>query len=260
MIENFVLKNSNGKNIIGVIDKPNCSEKMPCIIYCHGLSGNRMEHNFMFVKIERSLEKFNIVSIRFDFTGSGESDGDFENMTLSSEIKDCQSVLKFARTLDYIDQNNINILGFSMGGAISLVLCSKYQEKIKNAIFISPAINLYDIFIHEIRGKVLQSFLKYGLFIIDGKLLKRTAIEDVHKYNFYECAKNVHQNILIVQGDEDRSVPPVYSTALKDIIPGKTVLKIIKGSDHCYDSPEYLGNLISCIECFVEETINPSNS
>lgn len=255
MIENFILKNFKGKNIRGVINRPDCSEKVPCIIYCHGLSGNRMEHNFMFVKIERSLEKFNMASIRFDFTGSGESDGDFENMTLSSEIEDCSDVLEFVRTLDYIDKNNINILGFSMGAVVSLVLCSRYHEQIKNAIFISTAINLYDIFVREIRGDRLQRFIKDGLFDIDGKVLEKKAVEDIHKYNFYECAKNVCQNVLIIHGDEDRSVPPIYLVGLKNIIPGKTMLKFIEGADHCYDSPEYLRSLISYIDEFVEKFI-----
>ncbi|WP_446898997.1 alpha/beta hydrolase family protein [Clostridium sp. LBM24168] len=255
MIENFTVKNLYGKNIRGIINKPECSEKVPCIIYCHGLSGNRMEHNFMFVKIERSLEKFNIASVRFDFTGSGESDGDFKNMTLSSEIEDCENALEFVKKLDYIDQNNINILGFSMGAVVSLVLCSKHRKEIRNAIFVSPAINLYDIFIHEIRGEKLQKFMECGLFDVDGKVIEKTVVDDIFSYNFYECAKNVCQNTLIVHGDEDKSVPPVYSIILEDIISGKTLLKFVKGSDHCYDSPEYLNSLINYIRWFAERFI-----
>lgn len=255
MIENFVVKNLYGKNIRGIINRPECSEKVPCIIYCHGLSGNRMEHNFMFVKIERSLEKFNIASVRFDFTGSGESDGDFKNMTLSSEIEDCENVFEFVRTLDYIDKNDINILGFSMGAVVALVLCSRHREEIKNAILVSTAVNLYDIFIHGIRGDRLQKFMECGLLDIDGKVIEKNVVDDIFNYNFYECAKNVCQNILIVHGDEDRSVPPIYLVGLKNIIPGKTMLKFIEGADHCYDSPEYMNSLISYIDEFVEEFI-----
>jgi pimeloyl-ACP methyl ester carboxylesterase len=255
VIENFVVKNLYGKNIRGIINRPECSEKVPCIIYCHGLSGNRMEHNFMFVKIERSLEKLNIASVRFDFTGSGESDGDFKNMTLSSEIEDCKNVLEFVKKLDYIDQNNINTLGFSMGAVVSLVLCSKHREEIRNTIFVSPAMNLYDIFIREIRGEKLQKFMEYGLFDIDGKVIEKNVVDDIFNYNFYQCAKNVCQNTLIVHGDEDKSVPPIYSIILKDIISGKTLLKLVKGSDHCYDSPEYMNSLVNYIRWFTEKFI-----
>src|SRR5690606_7224053 len=87
----------------------------PCLIFCHGFTANRDEPHFMFVKIARALEKIGVVSIRFDFLGSGESDGEFCDMTINTEVEDCKAVIAYAKSLEFIDENNINLLGFSKG-------------------------------------------------------------------------------------------------------------------------------------------------
>ena len=47
----------------------------------------------MFVKCSRALAQVGVASLRFDFYGSGESDGEFRQMTLRGEIADGRALL-----------------------------------------------------------------------------------------------------------------------------------------------------------------------
>jgi len=78
--------------------------KVPVVAIYHGFTGNKMEPHFIFVKLSRALEKKGIASVRFDFAGSGESDGDFIDMTISGEISDAKCILDYAYGLDFADK------------------------------------------------------------------------------------------------------------------------------------------------------------
>ena len=48
-----------------------------------------------------------IASVRFDMNGSGESDGRFEDMTISSEILDAKAMLNYVESLDFVDSKKL---------------------------------------------------------------------------------------------------------------------------------------------------------
>ncbi|MBC2582516.1 S9 family peptidase [Clostridium sp. DJ247] len=255
MIGNFVIKNKAGIKIRGVINKPKGSGKIPCVVFCHGFTGNRMEHHYMFVSIAKALESINVASIRFDFTGSGESDGEFIDMSISTEIEDCQAVIEFCQTLDYIDKSNINILGFSMGGTIAVVNSANNTDVIKNTILISPAVDMYNLFISEVREEKLTTLIEKNYINFDGNLLSKKAVDDAFNYNIFNYVKQITQNVLIVHGTNDKSVPPMYSKKIEEILQYKARLKFVKGADHCYTTPEYHNELIEEIVSFAENNI-----
>ena len=108
---------SENLRLRGMLHIPeNIKNKVPIVIIFHGFCGDKMGPHFIFVKLSRLLERAGIACIRFDFAGSGESEGDFIDMTMDSELKDANNILNYARTLDFVDNDRIGIVGLSMGG------------------------------------------------------------------------------------------------------------------------------------------------
>jgi alpha/beta superfamily hydrolase len=70
------------------------------------------------------------VVIRFDFSGTGESDGSFYDMTLTRELKEARLIVDFTNTLSYIDKNEISGYGHSLGGVIATLLACELKPKI----------------------------------------------------------------------------------------------------------------------------------
>lgn len=50
--------------------------------------GQKLEPHRLFVRMAEALAQAGYVSLRFDFRGSGNSDGDLADMTLAGELDD----------------------------------------------------------------------------------------------------------------------------------------------------------------------------
>ncbi|MCQ6268732.1 alpha/beta hydrolase [Fictibacillus sp. WQ 8-8] len=82
-MENLIAIEVNGLTLRGMSHKPkvNNLSKYPIVIIFHGFTGSRVDGNFLFVRFARELSRQGIGCVRFDFSGSGESDGSFTEMT-----------------------------------------------------------------------------------------------------------------------------------------------------------------------------------
>ncbi len=96
----------------------------------HGFTGDRMESHWLFVKCSRALERAGIASLRFDFFGSGESDGEFRDASLETEVADAQDAASFLRREGGIDPQRLGIIGLSLGGAIAALLAEPLRARV----------------------------------------------------------------------------------------------------------------------------------
>ena len=93
------------------------------VIISHGYTGNKQESARLFVTMARTLAANGINALRFDFMGSGDSSGEFYEMSPNTEIRDLLSVIAWARKMKYRD---IGLIGLSFGGAVSI--CTSAQS------------------------------------------------------------------------------------------------------------------------------------
>ncbi len=76
-------------------------------------------------RVSRALTQDGIAVLRFDFTGLGNSDGDFANTNFSSNLQDLLAACDFLRT-EY--QAPSLLIGHSLGGAAVLAMASQVPE------------------------------------------------------------------------------------------------------------------------------------
>jgi uncharacterized protein len=120
--------NSRGQTLYGALHFPRGSVKTPIVIMVHGFTDDKTGDNRLFVKFAREIAPRGIAVLRFDFAGSGDSEGDFAETTPSSEIEDLRSAIDFVCSLPEIDTNFISLLGYSLGGAVSIYTAAKDQR------------------------------------------------------------------------------------------------------------------------------------
>lgn len=87
-------------------------------------------------RISRALTAKGIAVLRFDFTGLGNSDGDFANTNFSSNVQDLVAAADFLRT-DY--QAPKLLIGHSLGGAAVLAVTQQVPESLAVATIGSPS-------------------------------------------------------------------------------------------------------------------------
>lgn len=197
--------------LAAIIQKPELAQgqKCPIVMLCHGFSGRK--DGPMFELIADSLANHGIASIRFDFNGHGESEGDFVDMTVPNEIEDATKVYEYVRDLRYV--SDVAIVGHSQGGVVAAMTAGQMEKgSFKAVVLMAPAAVLRD---DAIRGNTMgksydpldpPEFVElYG-----GLRLGRNYIKTAFYLPIYETAAKYSGPALIVHGTADRVVPYTY--------------------------------------------------
>ena len=244
MIEAIELKSRN-QVLRGVLQKPDQIDgKIPMIIIFHGFGGNKMGPHFMFVRFSRLLAELGIASIRFDFAGSGESDGEFVNMTLSGELEDAENILKYTKTLDFIDLDRISVVGFSMGGAVASMLAGINSTDIKSLCLWAPAGNMAEIVINDFIGSGYEDFLEKGYYEFEGLPIGKAFVDNLTKKDIYKVASGYNRNVLLLHGDADEVVSIDASRKYLDYYEGRGKLIVIDDADHLFSKNSWKTQII----------------
>ena len=233
---------SQGLTLRGMLHMPeNVPGKVPVVVIFHGFTGNKMEPHFILVKLSRMLEKKGIASVRFDFGGSGESDGDFVDMTLSGEIRDAHNILDYVKTLDGIDPERIGVVGLSMGGAVASVLAGERKDDIKSLCLWAPAGIMGKLILKQVAelGYDIEMIRKVGYAEHGGFRIGIGFFDDVIKLDIFEKAKNFDKNVFIIHGEKDSAVPVSVSEQYLKYYGERASLKVIKDADHTFNRSDW---------------------
>ncbi|MBU3177721.1 alpha/beta hydrolase [Clostridium estertheticum] len=248
---------SENLRLRGMLHIPeNINNKVPIVIIFHGFCGDKMGPHFIFVKLSRLLERVGIACIRFDFAGSGESDGDFIDMTMDTELKDANNILNYVRKLDFVDNDRIGIVGLSMGGAIASMLAGERKSDIETLCLWAPAGNMGEIILdkHYI-GANFEEFRQNGYFDVEGLLVGRKFVDNVKNIKIYEKASEYDKKSLIIHGDKDDVVSLSASQRYIDFWGDSSLLKVINGANHTFDKHEWEEQVINNTIEFIEKQL-----
>lgn len=215
-----------------VIQTPDGKTSYPLVMILHGLTGNKNQP--LIKTLADDLEKDGIASIRFDFNGHGESDGDFSDMTVLNEIEDAKKVYNYVRKLPNV--TSISIAGHSQGGVVASMLAGELgKKKIKCIALMAPAAVIRD---DVIRGKVFDKTYDpmnppQYVEIFGGYKIGRNYIVTSQTLPIYETAEKYQGPALIIHGTGDILVPYTYSLHYQHIYQ-KSQLELFPGFDHSF--------------------------
>ncbi|MBA2728237.1 MAG: alpha/beta fold hydrolase [Parachlamydiaceae bacterium] len=116
-----IIINNAGQKIFGVFHRPLTKAKCPAVLICHGLGGNKVGKHRVYVTLAHLLASSGIAALRIDFRGSGDSEGEFSEMTIDNEVSDALQALEFLKNDSQVDSSRIAIFGRSFGGVIAIL-------------------------------------------------------------------------------------------------------------------------------------------
>ena len=193
-IEEFeeIVVDNNGQKLYGWIMHNVESGEAPLLIYCGGNAQNSSSTAYRYYKNDlfKYFENYNV--LMFDYPEYGLSEGKINDKTLlSSTLK----IYDYAKDLDFVDETNIVVLGYSIGSGAATYLAS--QRDVNGLILVAPYDDTLSLY-----NDTLNIF--YGPL----KLLAR------YRITSKEYAKNVKVNPIIFTSYDDEVINYNFSVNL----------------------------------------------
>lgn len=236
-MESFAqFKNRSEKWLRGMIHRPSSLRSRrggPGVVLLHGFTGDRMESHWLFVKCSRALAEAGIASLRFDFYGSGESEGEFREVTLEGEVDDARVALEFFRRQKGIAHDRVGLLGLSLGGTIAAAIahCDQVQALVLWSALAHPE-ELRRL--AEIKSRLLpgrEGDREYTGHEVSARFLDNLSIDPLASIASFT------RPTLVIHGAEDEHLPVANADAFFAAARAEVKQKvIIADADHTFSS------------------------
>jgi uncharacterized protein len=122
LAQRFDFPNSEGHRLAALLDEP-ARPARAYALFAHCFTCGKDVHAAK--RIAEGLTSIGMAVLRFDFTGLGESEGEFANTTFSSNVAD---LVAAANELRRIRRVPAILIGHSLGGAAVLAAASEVSE------------------------------------------------------------------------------------------------------------------------------------
>ena len=231
-VEDVYFINDKKQKIYAELYKPNKKDKVPIVIYSHGLGATYRAGSYY---AEKLLEN-DIATLCIDYRGGSsrsKSDGKTTEMSIMTELEDLKLAIEEIRTWDFVDKDKIIVMGSSQGGLLSAYI-SVEDKDIRGAVLLYPALTLPDFINNRFPN---DNNVPDEFPITSSITVGRNYITDIRDLNMFDMIKNETKKILILHGTDDHTVPVSVSERAVSIYKDSE-LHTIEGAGHGFSDAE----------------------
>lgn len=222
---------SQNHNIVGLLDIPN-NNKESIVLLLHGLT-NSMKDCPLISEATEAFRSEGFPTFRFDYFGSGLSNGEFKEKTFSTLIRNTQDALEFIT--NQLHFKKVGIWGRSVGAILGATI-SDYPQVFASVLF-STTIHTHTSFSSLFQNNGDFSVPIKGTGAIKGEpILPRKFYEEtiwIDELQKKHLSKAKH--VLIIQGTADKTVYDTsWAREIFQLTKKPKKLLYIKDADHSY--------------------------
>lgn len=223
----------------------------PTVIFLGGFKSDMEGSKAIF--LEKWAQQKNRSFLRFDYSGHGRSSGDFLSLGIGDWLKDSMQIIEL------IENNDLILIGSSMGGWISLLLSRKLGKRLKGLVTIAAAPDftedsMWRNFTEEQKKQVLAK----GIIYLPSDYgepypITRYLIEDGRQNLILREPLELQCPVRLMQGTEDTAVTRETALKLFDHINANDLSLFFKsGADHSFSNKECLKVIAQNLENLLE--------
>lgn len=117
--------NRDQKHLFGILHEPDASVRQNlAVVFCAALFEEKLWSHRVMVNFARFLAVRGVSVLRFDYFGDGESEGRFEEASVTTRVADIADAVEFCRQQTRVDR--VYVLGLCYGA--TLALCAALRE------------------------------------------------------------------------------------------------------------------------------------
>jgi pimeloyl-ACP methyl ester carboxylesterase len=190
--------------------------------------------------------------LRFDYSGHGESDGAFEDGSISGWLADALAAF------DALTEGPQILIGSSMGGWIAALIALRRPQRTAGILFIAPAPD----FTEELMWRQMDEATRERL-MRNGRIeepyeyadaptiITRKLIEDGRRHLILGAPIAIPCPVRILQGMADADVPWRHAVRFAEMLDGADLeLTLVKAGDHRLSQPADLRRLAETLDRF----------
>lgn len=231
MEEKVFFRSQGGLKICALMNEVQANGHI--VIMLHGLPSSKNSKTLN--ALREKLNQNNVNTMLVDFNGNGESEGKFEEQTLSSHVKDARAAINFLKKKGY---RIIDVLGSSASGPVAISLAADNPD-INRVGLKSPVSDFYKRFEekpidNDYKGVTdwrEKGYTYYTHSSGQKSKLNYSFYEDAKNHIAYEKAKNVKCPVLILHGDKDTGIDYRQSQKLAELLSEGSLI-VVEGADH----------------------------
>lgn len=194
--------------------------------------------------------------VRFDYSGHGQSEGRFEDGTISLWLDEAVTVFT------ELTEGPTIVVGSSMGGYLAVLLLRRLARedpaaaaRIAGLLLIAPAADMTEALLWaEADWEARAAIVDQGQWLRPSEYgepypITAKLIEDGRHHLILDEGIEVACPVQILQGEDDRDVPWEHALALYRAITGDNVaFTLIKGGDHRLSTERDLATMAAAAE------------
>ncbi len=258
MIERPIVFHNKGQYLNGVLHSPADSNALcPAVVFFHGFTGTKVEPHRIFVKTARELTDLGFYALRFDFRGSGDSEGDFSEMTIGGEISDAIKSIDVLTAMPGVDPERIGILGLSMGGCVAACVSGR-DARVKSAVLWAPLSDDPPDRREEILARSKHTPTPEEIAQSNANVVGKAFYEELPNISPSKTLQQFAGPLLVIHGSGDQAVPVSHGKRYYELMQGRdalTELEVIEGADHTFNTVGWEQTVITKSVAWFQKTL-----
>lgn len=241
--EKIEFKNREGYTLSARLELPSDQHPHNYVLFAHCFTCSK---NLNAVKhISRAMTKEGFAVLRFDFTGLGESEGEFSETNFSSNVND---LLDACLHLDSKGISPTILVGHSLGGA-AVLAAGPMINSVKAVATIGAPYEPEHV-LHQIEGQ-MDEIMEHGQATVNlgGRpfRIKKQFIEDVEKIRRPDYIRSLHKALLVLHSPQDEIVSIDDAARIYKAATHPRSFVDLDGADHLLTNEKdahYVGKII----------------
>lgn len=200
--QKLFIENSTGERLAARLDLPVDAQPIAYAMFAHCFTCSK---NLKAVgNISRALTREGIAVLRFDFTGLGESEGDFADTTFSSNVGDLVSVADFL--MEELEAPKI-LIGHSLGGAAVLQAAASIPSSVAVATIGAPSDPGHVVSLLGSTKKKIEAEGEAEVNLAGRSfMIKKQFLDDLERTHMEEIIGGLNRALLILHSPIDNTV------------------------------------------------------
>lgn len=232
MEQQVTFRNGRGERLAGVLHLPQAAANDFGVILCHGMESSK--ESLKHLHLGESLSRAGFTVLRFDFTGAGESSGEFESITCTRQVEDLGAAHGLLRERGLA---RVGVVGSSMGGTTALMYAGAADGVAALATLAAP-FDPKEILERDFPPRAVALWRAQGFIEFNGRRLGTDFLEEALTIDVAGAVARITCPVLVIHGDADPTVPVAQGRALYRALAGEKEQCILPGADHRFTREE----------------------